>query len=138
MDLERIEALLKLLGEHKVGEFHYKDAEHSIKLSFNAKNGCEEPAPTMELIPAPVVELRNIVTVESPMVGVFYRAASPDSPPFVELKSRVSPGTAICIVEAMKLMNEIEAEVTGEVVEILVDDAQPVEFGQPLFRIEIE
>ena len=136
MDLERIGALLTLLGEHKVAEFHYKDAEHSIKLSFNAKNSCEEPV--VAPIAAPVVELRNIVTVESPMVGVFYRGASPDSPPFIQLNSRVSPGTTICIVEAMKLMNEIEAEVAGVVVEILVDDAQPVEFGQPLFRVEVE
>jgi acetyl-CoA carboxylase biotin carboxyl carrier protein len=77
----------------------------------------------------------GLIVVESPMVGTFYRAASPDSPSFVEVGALVAPGQALCIVEAMKLMNEIEAEVSGTVVEVLAENAQAVQFGQPLFKI---
>lgn len=74
--------------------------------------------------------------INSPIVGTFYRSPSPDSPPFVEVGSEVEPGAVLCIVEAMKLMNEIESDVRGKVVKILVENAQPVEYGQPLFWIE--
>lgn len=75
-------------------------------------------------------------TIKSPIVGTFYSAPTPDSPPFVEVGSEVHPGSVLCIVEAMKLMNEIESDVRGEVVKILVENGQPIEFGQPLFQIE--
>lgn len=75
--------------------------------------------------------------VTSPMVGTFYRAPSPDAPSFVELGSQVTPKTVICIVEAMKLMNEIEAEVSGEIVEVLAKNGDLVEYGQPLFKIKL-
>ncbi|MCL6445546.1 MAG: acetyl-CoA carboxylase biotin carboxyl carrier protein [Alicyclobacillus sp.] len=79
----------------------------------------------------------DVHTITSPMVGTFYRAPSPEAPPFVEVGSKVSEKTVVCIVEAMKLMNEIEAEVKGEVVEILAENGQLVEYGQPLFRIRL-
>jgi acetyl-CoA carboxylase biotin carboxyl carrier protein len=85
---------------------------------------------------APKAEAKPGVLVTSPFVGTFYRSPSPDSPPFVEVGSTVKKGQVLCIVEAMKLMNEIEAETSGNVAEILVANATPVEFGQPLFRIE--
>jgi acetyl-CoA carboxylase biotin carboxyl carrier protein len=78
----------------------------------------------------------NLVDVKSPMVGTFYRAPAPDAPPYVELGSQVNRGQTLCILEAMKLMNELECEVDGVVREILVEDADPVEFGQVLFRVE--
>jgi len=76
------------------------------------------------------------VTIEAPMVGTFYRAASPEAPPFVSEGDTIKEGQALCIIEAMKLMNEIEAKVAGRIVKILVENAQPVEFGQPLFLVE--
>ncbi|HEX8908288.1 MAG TPA: acetyl-CoA carboxylase biotin carboxyl carrier protein [Anaeromyxobacteraceae bacterium] len=87
-------------------------------------------------VPAPKAEAKPGAVVTSPFVGTFYRAPSPDSPPFVDVGTVVKKGQVLCIVEAMKLMNEIEAEVPGKVAEIMVANATPVEFGQPLFRIE--
>ncbi len=85
---------------------------------------------------APEAKNENLVEVRSPMVGTFYRAPSPDADPYTEVGKTVAPGDVLCIVEAMKLMNEIECEVSGKVVEILVENAQPVEFNQVLFIIE--
>ena len=78
----------------------------------------------------------NLVTIKSPMIGTFYRRPSPDKPIFVEVGDEVSPGAVVCIIEAMKLFNEIESEVKGKIVKVLVDDASPVEYDQPLFLVE--
>ncbi len=86
--------------------------------------------------PAAEPEAKRYVDVTSPMVGTFYRAPAPDAPPFVEVGRRVKPGDTLCIIEAMKLMNELECEVEGTIAEILVENAEPVEFGQVLFRID--
>ena len=80
--------------------------------------------------------LKNLLEVKSPMVGTFYRSPSPEADVYVNVGSLVSPGSVLCIIEAMKLMNEIESEVSGKVVKILVENAQPVEYNQPLFLIE--
>ncbi|MCT7960610.1 acetyl-CoA carboxylase biotin carboxyl carrier protein [Laspinema sp. D1] len=88
--------------------------------------------------PAPVTNDRKFLEVISPMVGTFYRSPSPDEPPFVAVGDRIKLGQTVCIIEAMKLMNEIEAEVSGQVVEILVENGTPVEYGQPLMRISPE
>ena len=147
MDLEHIEALLKLLGEHDVSEFKYEDETHSLRLRLGAPVALA--APTMVAAPAasPVAAApaaaaagvadsdAGLTVMESPMVGTFYRAPGPDADVFVKVGDSVAPGKVLCIVEAMKLMNEIEAEVSGTIVEILVDNAQPVQFGQPLFKI---
>ncbi|BDG09020.1 acetyl-CoA carboxylase biotin carboxyl carrier protein [Anaeromyxobacter paludicola] len=93
-------------------------------------------APAAAPAPAPKAESKPGVIVTSPFVGTFYRAPSPESPPFVDVGAVVKKGQVLCIVEAMKLMNEIEAEVPGKIAEILVENATPVEFGEPLFRIE--
>ncbi|TNE88970.1 MAG: acetyl-CoA carboxylase biotin carboxyl carrier protein, partial [Deltaproteobacteria bacterium] len=90
------------------------------------------PAPAAN---APAADDPNLKTIESPMVGTFYRAPNPDADVFVKVGDSVSPGKVLCIVEAMKLMNEIESEVSGTIVEILVENGQPVQFGQPLFKI---
>ncbi len=151
MDLERIESLLKLLAAHDVSEFHFKDEEQTLRLRLGpppvpvAAAPAAVPAvaaappvpaassPASE--PAPAAADEGLVTVESPMVGTFYRSPSPGSPAFVEVGDKVAPGKTLCIVEAMKLMNEIEAEVSGTVAEIVVDNAQPVQFGQVLIKI---
>jgi len=154
MDLERIESLLKLLADHDVSEFNYKDEAQTLRLRLGPP-----PAPVTSMVQAPMMPAvaqampaapapavaaapaaeasadAGLVVVESPMVGTFYRSPSPDAPVFVEAGGSVAKGQALCIVEAMKLMNEIEADVGGTVVEVLVEDAQPVQFGQPLFKI---
>lgn len=86
--------------------------------------------------PEPVAVASNLITVKSPMIGTFYRAGGPDKPNFVEIGTEIKGGQVLCIIEAMKLFNEIESEVSGKIVKILVDDATPVEFDQPLFLVE--
>ena len=96
------------------------------------------PAPATEPAPAAAAPPSRYVDVKSPMVGTYYRAPSPDAPPYVEVGTRVGKGQTLCILEAMKLMNELEAEISGTVREILVGNGEPVEYGQVLFRIEPE
>lgn len=92
------------------------------------------PPPAAPPTPPPSVD-SSLVEITSPMVGTFYRAPAPEEPPFVDIGDRIQTGQTVCIIEAMKLMNELEAEVSGEVVEILVQNSEPVEFGQPLMRV---
>jgi acetyl-CoA carboxylase biotin carboxyl carrier protein len=148
MDLERIEALLKLLAQHDVSEFSFKDEGMQIRLRLGPEQATyAQPmmapqlvnptgpvaAPANEAPSAPAVAKGTVI--ESPMVGTFYGSPSPDAPQFVEVGTVVTKGQTLCIVEAMKLMNEIEAEVAGTITEIHVDNAQPVQFGQALFTI---
>jgi acetyl-CoA carboxylase biotin carboxyl carrier protein len=96
-------------------------------------------APAAALAPAPAPAASNdanLVTIKSPMIGTFYRASSPDKPSFVNIGDEIKPGKVLCIIEAMKLFNEIESEVSGRIVKVLVDDASPVEYDQPLFLVE--
>ncbi len=86
--------------------------------------------------PAPVAEASNLITIKSPMIGTFYRSPGPDKANFVEVGDEVSTGKVVCIIEAMKLFNEIESEVSGKIVKVLVENATPVEFDQPLFLVE--
>ncbi len=152
MDLERIEQLLQLLNDQKVAEFTYEDEQLSLTVNFGgsvlAPQLVAAPASVISAPPAAVAaavaspapaspaEDSSLTAVLSPMVGTFYRAPGPDSEDFVKLGDEVRPGQTLCIVEAMKLMNEIEAEVGGIVSAILVENAQPVQFGQPLFQIK--
>ncbi len=92
------------------------------------------PTPEPEKPPAPTVDT-SLVEIKSPMVGTFYRSPAPDEGVFVEIGDRIQSGQTVCIIEAMKLMNELEAEVSGEIVDILVENAEPIEFGQPLMRV---
>jgi acetyl-CoA carboxylase biotin carboxyl carrier protein len=101
-----------------------------------APAGAAAPAATSSGVAGDVAKASHLVDVKSPMVGTFYRAPAPDAPPYVELGSQVNRGQTLCILEAMKLMNELECEVDGVIREILVEDADPVEFGQVLFRVE--
>jgi acetyl-CoA carboxylase biotin carboxyl carrier protein len=145
MDLERIESLLKLMKEYGVVELGLEEEDGSVHLNMVGSAPAMVAAPVAAQAPAPLASSSatsssngdsNSVGVESPMVGTFYTAAKPGSPPFVKVGDAVAVGQVLCIVEAMKLMNEIESEVAGTVVEVSVSNAEAVQFGQVLFRID--
>ncbi len=152
MDLRKIKKLMELLEESGLAEIEVKEGEESIKLSRASQ--VQQPIINTQTLDAPVVndkadnklnnqksedtssQISDGDTIDSPMVGTFYRAASPDSKPFVEKGQKVNKGDTVCILEAMKMMNQVTAEQTGTIIEILVEDSEPVEFGQPLFIIK--
>jgi acetyl-CoA carboxylase biotin carboxyl carrier protein len=152
IDLKKLRALLRTLAEGEVHEFEYEDKQVRIRLGRGERLQVSEAgrsdrpavaamaaAPSLsrgdaERQAAPEPD-PNLVVVTSPFVGTFYRAAAPDAPPFVERGGVVREGQTLCIVEAMKLMNEIEADCAGTVADVLVENGKPVEYGQPLFRI---
>lgn len=101
-----------------------------------APQAAPAPVAAAPVADAPAAENSNYITVKSPMIGTFYRKPSPDKPMFVEVGSTISKGDTLCVIEAMKLFNEIESEVSGKIVKILVDDMSPVEFDQPLFIVD--
>lgn len=151
MDIRKVKKLIELLEESNIDELEIKEGEESVRISRNANAGympmahapmaaapAPQPAPAQE--PAPAREEAEPPkpsghVIKSPMVGTFYRAPSPGSPSFVEVGQHVKAGDVICIVEAMKMMNQIEADKSGVVEAILVENAQPVEFDQPLITI---
>lgn len=148
MDLKDIKAIYKFLKETDIIEFEMEGAEGKLRLKRGGVAYREVPveAPEVAVAAAPVAEKKeeapkaiaeNIKVVTSPMVGTFYRAPSPEASPFVEVGSIVKSSQALCIIEAMKLLNEVECEYTGKVVAILVENGQPVEYGEPLFHIEV-
>ena len=154
MDVEKLKAILAVLKGSEVSRLDWSDGQESIRIQLghppvaaavqhHSHAGAQQqeapaPAPAAPAaLPAPVVKAPSTsFTVNSPFVGTFYRSASPDAPPMVEVGTVVRKGQALCIVEAMKLMNEIEAERPGRVVELLVQNGSPVEYGEPLFRLE--
>ena len=153
MDLRKIKKLMELLEESGIAEIEVKEGEESIKLSRNITSSA---SPFQQMVQQPMMapqqqepqaisqventkndslsENRN--TVNSPMVGTFYASASPESKPFVTVGQSVKKGDTLCILEAMKMMNQVQAESDGKILEILIDNAEPVEFDQPLFVIE--
>ena len=145
---KELEGLLKTLESGGVSEFEYEDEKVRLRIAF--PKGLALQAAPAAMIPAPVTAAAaaaaakaaavqdevGIAYVTSPFVGTFYRAPGPDSANFVEVGSTVKKGQPLCIVEAMKLMNEIEAELGGTIVEILVDNGKSVEFGQKLFKVQ--
>ncbi|HHY84537.1 MAG TPA: acetyl-CoA carboxylase biotin carboxyl carrier protein [Verrucomicrobia bacterium] len=154
MDLKDIKAIIDLMKKNSVSEFELEKQDFKIKLKRAANGGApasEEAsavayAPPPVMLPAPVVPapaaLVQPVTpvtaeleIKSPMIGTFYRAPSPESAPYVEVGTEVNPETVVCIIEAMKVMNEIKAEMKGVITQVLVENAKPVEFGQPLFKV---
>jgi len=150
IDLKQLDGLLKVLEERDISEFEFEDEKARIHLKRGqpviATVHAHGPAAShLPAIPSAMGSVRDAsvaaaqegaVFVTSPFVGTFYRSPSPDAPPFVDVGSTIKPGQALCIVEAMKLMNEIEAEFTGVVLECLVETGSTVEFGQKLFRVK--
>ena len=145
MNLDEIKELIRLMNEHQIGEIDIESEGERVRLKAQeggrvmiaAPETATAPAPAAGAPPAPAEpEEPSGTLIRSPLVGIFYAAPGPDKPPFVEEGSEVEESTVVCIVEAMKVMNEIKAEVTGRVTKVLVENGQPVEYGQPLFQIE--
>ncbi len=158
MDLNLIKKLIRVVEKSEITEFSVQEGDLKLKISKNSSGGVQHqvtipqaqptPAPqpvssqqeanksTEETKPAETAANENVYEIKSPIVGTFYRAPAPDADPYVQVGDSVSEGSVLCIVEAMKLMNEIESDVSGKVVKILVENATPVEYNQPLFLIE--
>jgi acetyl-CoA carboxylase biotin carboxyl carrier protein len=164
MDLKEIQALIKFVSVNAVDEVEINRKDFKLVIKKNPIQVTQAtmspqvvniPAPvtapaiaavpvqTPSAMPAPAAaapaaepKADNLITIKSPMVGTFYRTPNPDSPMFVNVGDEVKPGKVVCIIEAMKLFNEIESEVSGRIVKILVDNASPVEYDQPLFLVE--
>jgi len=154
VDLKDIKAIIDLMKKNSVSEFELEKQDFKIRLK-RATNGGQNPSledappvaylqvPSPVPIPvpgtpppvAPAAAPNNDQEIKSPMIGTFYRAPSPESVPYVEVGTEVGPDTVVCIIEAMKVMNEIKAEAKGVITQVLVDNAKPVEFGQPLFKL---
>jgi acetyl-CoA carboxylase biotin carboxyl carrier protein len=159
MDFKQIQELIKMINKSNIGEVTIE--EKGFKLTIRQK---EEPVQNVIAAPvsAPMMTMPqagfaaqpaaqsapaadkpkaeapadNLLTIKSPMIGTFYRSSAPGKPSFVEIGDEVTPGKAVCIIEAMKLFNEIESEVKGRIVKVLVEDASPVEYDQPLFLVD--
>ena len=149
MDLRKIKTLIDLVQQSGISELEITEGEERVRISRHAAPGAYAPAPmpaSTFVLPAdtagssPTVALGPTEptghTLKSPMVGTFYRCPSPGTPSFVEVGQTVTKGQTLCIIEAMKLLNEIESDAAGVVKAILVENGQPVEYGQPLFIIE--
>jgi acetyl-CoA carboxylase biotin carboxyl carrier protein len=149
LDLKAIKQVIDLMKRSELSEFELE--EEGFKLRLSRKNGeaatqiiQAAPAATPVAVPAPVAETESaapaeeagISLVKSPMVGTFYRSPSPDSPSFVDVGAKISEDSVVCIIEAMKVMNEIQAEIKGTITEILVENGDSIEFGQPLFKVK--
>jgi acetyl-CoA carboxylase biotin carboxyl carrier protein len=144
MDIRKIKKLIEILEESGIAELEIKEGEEAIRISrYSAAPSpvayapAPTPAPMGHSASAPVIE--EVISghiVKSPMVGTFYRSASPGTKPFVEVGHSVKQGDTLCIIEAMKILNQIEADKNGKITKIMVENAEPVEYGQPLFVIE--
>lgn len=159
MDFKQIQELIKIVNKSNIGELSIEDK--GFKITIKQKEDAVQhivaaPQPVYHSQPmaapqpampqaqaggtsgqkAGEIKTDNLITIKSPMIGTFYRKSSPDKPSFIEVGDEVAPGKVVCIIEAMKLFNEIESEVSGRVVKILVDDASPVEYDQPLFLVD--
>jgi acetyl-CoA carboxylase biotin carboxyl carrier protein len=153
MDLKQIHDLIKVVNKSNIGEISIEDKDGKVTIKQKEEHvtvssvpatysapvamaAASSPAPVATAAPAPVAT--NLLTIKSPMIGTFYRRAAPDKPLMAEEGTAVAPGKVVCIIEAMKLFNEIESEVKGTIVKILVEDASPVEYDQPLFLVQPE
>ena len=148
MNLKQIKELVDLLDNSSLTEIDINDKEFKLTLKKEIKQEViynQEPTRVAEPSPvtnqadvqsAPEAEVDNSITINAPMVGTFYKSPSPDEGPYVQVGSKVESDTTVCILEAMRLFNEIQAEVSGEITEILVEDGQMVEYGQPLFKVK--
>jgi acetyl-CoA carboxylase biotin carboxyl carrier protein len=155
MDLKQIHELIKIVNKSNIGEISIEDKDGKVTIKQKEEPAITVAAPQHQVYttsapaaaPAPVAsgapaapaapaKADNLITIKSPMIGTFYRRPSPDKPIFAEIGTEVAPGKVVCIIEAMKLFNEIESEISGTIVKVLVDDASPVEYDQPLFLVE--
>lgn len=154
-DLDKVRNLIELMKEHELTEVDLEEGDQKIRLCRGGAGEIRLAAPAMAAAPAPsaaptlavaanaaanaaapVGDSASIVVVKSPMVGTFYARPNPNAEPFAKVGAHVNPESVICIIEAMKVFNEIQAEVRGRIVAVLVDDESPVEFGKPLFKVD--
>jgi acetyl-CoA carboxylase biotin carboxyl carrier protein len=154
MDIKQIQELIRFVAKSGVNEVAIEQQDFKITIKTNqAQTIVNATVPQVQHAPlaapataapqaqpttpaAAVEDTSHYITIKSPMIGTFYRSASPDKPLFVNVGDEIKAGTVVCIIEAMKLFNEIESEVSGRIVKILVDNASPVEYDQPLFLVE--
>ena len=163
MTIKEVKDLIKILDDSDLAEFQYKNKDVELRIRSNkffenkgqtivsaapvqmaAPASIPAPAPAAAAPAAPAEQpaapeapaATNLIEIKSPMVGTFYRSSSPDKPAFASVGDAITPGSVVCIIEAMKLFNEIESEVTGKIVKVLVEDATPVEYDQVLFLVE--
>ena len=162
MDFKQIQELIKMINKSNIGELTIEQKDFRLTIRQKEENVTQlvhspvHHGPTFAQPPQPVQQLQpsaapaqapekgkatesasgNLITIKSPMIGTFYRRPSPDKPNLVEVGSDITPGKVVCIIEAMKLFNEIESEVKGKIIKVLVEDASPVEYDQPLFLVE--
>lgn len=145
MDIRKIKKLIDIIEESGIAEIEIKEGEEFIRITRYTASAPVTYAPQMAAAPAPAAPVaapasaEDVITghiVKSPMVGTFYRSATPGSKPFVDVGQAVQSGETLCIIEAMKILNQIEADKSGTITKILVNDSEPVEYGQPLFIIE--
>ena len=159
MDIKQIQDLIRFVSKSGVNEVSIEQNDFKITIKTNqaptyvtaslpaaqpvyeqapapASNGGSAPVAEAPTPAAPVADTSNYITVRSPMIGTFYRSSTPEKPMFVNVGDEIKPGSVLCIIEAMKLFNEIESEVSGRIVKILADNASPVEYDQPLFLVE--
>jgi acetyl-CoA carboxylase biotin carboxyl carrier protein len=159
MDYKQIQELIKLVNKSNIGELSIEEKDFKISIKQKEEKFYQAEAPQYAQMPvysqppmamappqqtapasagseAAAQKADNLITIKSPMIGTFYKRPSPDKPNFVEPGDEITPGKVVCIIEAMKLFNEIESEISGKIVKVLVEDASPVEFDQPLFLVE--
>ena len=163
MDYKQIQELIKLINKSNIGEVSIEESNFKITIKQKKEQALQQQPvaapvflqPQVAATPPPMqppalqtkdasvtaaetsaAKQDNLITIKSPMIGTFYKRPSPDKPNFVDPGDEISPGQVLCIIEAMKLFNEIESEVSGKIVKILVDDSSPVEYDQPLFLVE--
>ena len=153
MDLKDIKAIIDLMKKNSISEFEMEKQDFKIRLKRGLNGGTpvssldelpplasvavplQTPVATPAVAAVPPPPVTGEIEIKSPMIGTFYRAPSPEAASYVEVGTDVNPDTVVCIIEAMKVMNEIKAEVKGVITQVLVENAKPVEFGQPLFKV---
>jgi len=151
VDLKDIKAIIDLMKKNSVSEFELEKQDFKIRLKRGTNGGgggaIYEEAPVVAYMPPAAIAgssavsaaappaVTSEVEIKSPMIGTFYRSPSPESAPYVDVGTEVNPDTVVCIIEAMKVMNEIKAEAKGVITQVLIENAKPVEFGQPLFKL---
>lgn len=163
MDFKQIQELIRTVNRSNIGELHIEDKDFKITIKQKRDQATQQ---SVAMLPsAPIVQQQpqaalpqqaipslvtpqsdvstqqaqkpdNLITIKSPMIGTFYRKSSPDKPSLIEVGDDIMPGKVVCIIEAMKLFNEIESEISGKIVKVLVENASPVEYDQPLFIVE--
>jgi acetyl-CoA carboxylase biotin carboxyl carrier protein len=149
MDLKQIHELIKIVNKSNIGEISIEDKDGKVTIkqkeepvitvaapAQQAFSAAPQPAAPAPAKPAAAPKADNLITIKSPMIGTFYRRPSPDKPILADVGTEINPGKVVCIIEAMKLFNEIESEIKGTIVKVLVEDASPVEYDQPLFLVE--